>query len=255
MDILKEMEMVARSLQASKVAVVTTSTFSPQAMNYVSRKNIKLVDRDGSMVLAKRYAQKNKMNKDTNENQDADYGNESYDDSYYENEYLSTFSTYIGYEDYVDQYDDAYYENLAMSKSSFSFLKRSKSNSNNQRSRPIPQRQPRRSLAPSRPNLSNRANNFSYDNRGHSINWNANFSYPIVLIFLVVIISYFIVYVLGVLCRIKSGVIGLVEMVVSLVLSYGLVFFLGQDGATVLIKGSIVFFVSLVALIGIILFI
>ena len=43
-------------------------------------------------------------------------------------------------------------------------------------------------------------------------------------------------------------------MFVALVLSYGLVLALEKDGAVVLVKGSIVFFISLISLIALILF-
>ena len=54
-DLLKEMEDAADSLKASKVAVVTSAYFNNQATNYALRKNIKLVDRDNLLELAKKY--------------------------------------------------------------------------------------------------------------------------------------------------------------------------------------------------------
>jgi hypothetical protein len=57
MDVLKEMEMVGKTLKASKVVVVTTSYFTDSANNYAGRRNIKLIDKDGLMVLAKRFTQ------------------------------------------------------------------------------------------------------------------------------------------------------------------------------------------------------
>ena len=54
-DILREMEDVAESLKASKVAIVTSAYFNNQATNYALRKNIKLVDRDNLVELAKKY--------------------------------------------------------------------------------------------------------------------------------------------------------------------------------------------------------
>lgn len=52
-DVLKEMEDVQSSIKASKVTIVSSSYFSEQARNYALRKNIKLVDRDGLLELAK----------------------------------------------------------------------------------------------------------------------------------------------------------------------------------------------------------
>lgn len=56
LDVLKEMEMVAKTLKASKIVVVTTSYFTNSAINYASRRNIKTIDKDGLMVLAKKFS-------------------------------------------------------------------------------------------------------------------------------------------------------------------------------------------------------
>ena len=49
------MEDVQASIKASKVTIVASCYFSEQARNYALRKNIKLVDRDGLLELAKKY--------------------------------------------------------------------------------------------------------------------------------------------------------------------------------------------------------
>src|SRR5690606_11070408 len=56
LDVLKEMEMVAKTLKASKVVVVTTSYFTNSAINYAGRRNIKTIDKDCLMVLAKKFS-------------------------------------------------------------------------------------------------------------------------------------------------------------------------------------------------------
>ena len=63
LDVLKEMEMVGKTLKASKVVVVTSSFFTKSAINYAARRNIKLVDKDGLVAIAKKYSKK-----DYNEN-------------------------------------------------------------------------------------------------------------------------------------------------------------------------------------------
>lgn len=78
-------------------------------------------------------------------------------------------------------------------------------------------------------------------------------SNTIFLIFVVVLASYLLAYVLGIYTSINTGTIGLIEMIVSLLLSYGLVFAFDKNGPTVLIKGTTVFFVSLIVLILLIL--
>ena len=56
MDLLKEMEESLVTLKASKATVVTSAYFNDQAVNYASRKNIKLVDREGLTEMAKKYS-------------------------------------------------------------------------------------------------------------------------------------------------------------------------------------------------------
>jgi Restriction endonuclease. len=54
-DVLKKWKRFKESLKASKTAIVSSSYFSDQAKNYALRKNIKLVDRDNLLEMAKRY--------------------------------------------------------------------------------------------------------------------------------------------------------------------------------------------------------
>jgi len=58
LDVLKEMEMVAKSLKASKVVIVTTSNYTKQALNYAATRNIKLIDRAGIISLAKKFSKR-----------------------------------------------------------------------------------------------------------------------------------------------------------------------------------------------------
>ena len=58
LDVLKEMEMVGKTLKASKIVVVTTSYFTNSAVNYAGRRNIKLIDKDGLLVIAKKFSKK-----------------------------------------------------------------------------------------------------------------------------------------------------------------------------------------------------
>lgn len=314
-DILKEMEMVGKSLKVSKVAVVTSSTFSPQARNYASRKNIKLVDRDNLISLAKKYAEKNNINSSLNNNQNNNYNNDnnqeeygsdlSYDEesdlgynSYYEpyddslyNESESDndlyYREYNGYDDYTEPYDDSYYENLAISNynpdnhvknASYSYsnnnnygranLYKSEIPKNEKKSRFSLNRKSERTNSVSdvpKVNKENKNNssfarlaksgtNKIYE-KSSSFNFNKFLSNPIVLIIVVVLVSYLIAYALNFIGGFSSGMIGLVEMIFSLILSYGLVSYVDKDGTTVLIKGTSVFFISLVVLIVLIIFI
>lgn len=58
LDVLKEMEMIAKNLKASKIVIVTTSDYTKQALNYAARKNIKLIDRAGIISLAEKFSKR-----------------------------------------------------------------------------------------------------------------------------------------------------------------------------------------------------
>ena len=58
LDVLKEMEMIGKTLKASKIVVITTSHFTKSAINYAGRRNIKLIDKDGLLVIAKKFSKK-----------------------------------------------------------------------------------------------------------------------------------------------------------------------------------------------------
>jgi hypothetical protein len=58
LDVLKEMEMIGKTLKASKIVVVTSSYFTNSAINYGGRRNIKLIDKDGLVSIAKKFSKK-----------------------------------------------------------------------------------------------------------------------------------------------------------------------------------------------------
>ncbi|RAP50537.1 MAG: hypothetical protein BZ133_05285 [Methanosphaera sp. SHI613] len=60
-DVLKEMEVVARLVKASKIIIFTTSRYNHGAAVYAQRRNIKLVDRKGLLKIAKNYSQKHNI--------------------------------------------------------------------------------------------------------------------------------------------------------------------------------------------------
>ena len=86
-DLLKEMEDAGDSLKASKVAVVTSAYFDNQATNYALRKNIKLVDRDNLLELAKKYqdnSQQTTLDSNDYSTGDVDYIEEEYPEYTYD---------------------------------------------------------------------------------------------------------------------------------------------------------------------------
>ena len=93
-DVLREMEDIQTSLKASKVLIVSSSYFSEQAKNYALRKNIKLVDRDGLLELARKY--QDRTNQTTLDNTPYDGGASQYiEDEYPEYTYDASDMEYI----------------------------------------------------------------------------------------------------------------------------------------------------------------
>ena len=93
-DVLKEMEDVQASIKASKVTIVTSAYFSEQARNYALRKNIKLVDRDNLLEMAKKY--QDRTNQTTLDNTPYDGGASAYiEEEYPEYNYDASDMEYI----------------------------------------------------------------------------------------------------------------------------------------------------------------
>ena len=191
LDVLKEMEMVAKTLKASKIVVVSSSYFTDNAVNYAGRRNIKLVDKDDLVVLAKKFS---------NRNYDEDTGGE--------NE-----SVEVASDDDVD---------YVSSKSSggISFFGGSKKSLNKGG-------KPQTSRRPVGPIL------------------NKILSNTISLIILVFLISSLITYVVSI-TNDNTAFIGISKILSSAILSYGLVLYFERDLMATLIKGTTVFFVSLI---------
>lgn len=70
-------------------------------------------------------------------------------------------------------------------------------------------------------------------------------SNPIASVIVVVLISYLIGFILGKILKVPTGYLGIAELIIALILSYGIVLYSDKD-ADVLVKGTIVFFISLV---------
>ncbi|MBI5679417.1 MAG: restriction endonuclease [Methanobacterium sp.] len=197
MDVLKEMEMVAKSLQASKVVVITTSEFSYNAISYAENRSIKLIDKDGLMRIAKKYSKKDMETGGspyiTDNDEDEDDGNEPY---------------------------------VLPSKSSGnSFSPRGK-----------------------RVSLSGRR-------RGDISNklkeWGKLFlTNTIGLIIIVLSLSTILTY----LVAPNKALLGVLRILFAAVLSYGIVLAVERDLTATLIRGSTVFFVSLIIYIALIIF-
>ena len=233
-DVLKEMEEVGESLKASKVTIVSSSYFSTQATNYALRKNIKLVDRNSLTELAKRY--QDRTSQTTLDNTPYDGGASAYlEEDYQDYDYDASDMEYLmqrrDQNPYV--YKSSLYRQIDEDRPSIvsSLLNRGSSLRNNvgQSSRTL----------------------YDYDQGQFSYSNPMIFkliSNPIVLIIMVVFVAYFIAFFSGNILHIDAGITGLLEMIVALVLSYGFSLYTERN-SDFLVKGTFVFFISLVILI------
>ena len=232
-DVLKEMEDIQETIKASKVLIVSSSYFSEQARNYALRKNIKLVDRDGLLELAKKY--QDRTNQTTLDNTPYDGGASYIEEEYPEYNYDASDM------EYIMQRRDA---NPTVYKNTLY--------------RQIDEVQPRIGLGllnkarlPSRDPYA-QTNLYNYDARSGGILSNPLvfklIKNPIVLILLVVVFSYLISFIAGHLLGMDSGITGLIEMIVALLLSYGLSLYTDRN-TDFIVKGTFIFFISLIILI------
>ncbi len=233
-DVLKDMEDVQSTIKASKVLIVSSSYFSEQAKNYALRKNIKLVDRDGLLELARKY--QDRTNQTTLDNTPYDGGASQYIEEEYP-EYTYDASDM----EYIMQRRDAHpnvYKNT---------LYRQVDDVHT----PISSQLLNRFRAPARDPYA-QTNLYNYNARASSFGHNSLLfkliQNPIVLIILVVVFSYIISFIAGSLLGMDSGMTGLIEMVVALALSYGLSLYTDRN-SDFIVKGTFIFFISLIILI------
>ncbi|AMD18376.1 restriction endonuclease [Methanobrevibacter sp. YE315] len=236
-DVLKEMEEVQESLKASKVTIVSSSYFSEQAKNYALRKNIKLVDRDGLLELAKKY--QDRTSQTTLDNTPYDGGASAYIEEEYP-EYTYDASDMEYFMQRRDQnpmvYKNTLYRQINEDKPKgiFGFLNNLKLGKIN------------RTASRSNTTL------YNYNSQPSTFGRGSLFfklvENPIILIILVVIVAYILSFIAGNLLKMDPGISGLIEMGVALLLSYGLALYTDRN-SDFIIKGTFVFFISLIILI------
>ena len=243
-DVLREMEDVQASLKASKVTVVTSSYFSDQAKNYAIRKNIKLVDRNNLLELAKKY--RDRTNQTTLDNTPYDGGASAYiEEEYPEYNYDASDMEYIMQrrDAHPNVYKNTLYRQVGEHRTSglSSILNRGR------------QQRTAGSLSPYSP----QTNLYNYDSREGSYGVSSMgigslffriIGNPIGLVLFVVVVSYLFSFIAGHLLKVDSGTTGLLEMFIALALSYGLSFYTDRN-ADFIVKGTFIFFISLIILI------
>lgn len=196
LDVLKEMEMVAKTLKASKIVVVSSSYFTDNAVNYAGRRNIKLLDKDDLVNLAKKFS--NRSFDESEEDEDVDVTSDEA-------------------EEYVPTQKSGGLSFFSGSRKSLS-----KSGKSPSVSRPIG------------PILTKILSN------------------TISLIIIVVLVSFLISYIVRITNE-NTALIGISTILTSAILSYGLALYFERDFMATLIKGTTVFFVSLIIYVIIIL--
>jgi hypothetical protein len=231
------MEEVQESLKASKTTIVSSSYFSEQAKNYALRKNIKLVDRDNLLELAKRY--QDRTSQTTLDNTPYDGGASAYiDEEYPEYTYDASDMEYLmrRREQNPTVYQNTLYRQIDEDRgfNLSSLLNRGNSRRNGSLSK---------SSTTTLYNYNTRGSKFGRDSLLFKIAQN-----PILLIILVVIVSYILSFIAGNLLRMDAGITGLIELVVALGLSYGLSLYADRN-SDFIVKGTFVFFISLIILI------
>jgi hypothetical protein len=228
-ETLKDMEMVGRRLKASKIAIVTSSSFSSQAINYGTKKDIKLIDREDLIKFAKKFSEENNQtsiesipSSNNDENQESNFNPRS-----------ASFRKTNRNPMPKKLKNDSNAKNKSRLSSIFS-----KSN--------LPPKNVTRDTLNNEP----KKRKFKYGTILKAILNNI-----IIMIIVVVLLSYFIPYTLekvGILPG--RGITGIIKMLISLILSYGLVLLLNKNKIVLIIKGTIVFFISVAILIILILF-
>ncbi|RAP48897.1 MAG: hypothetical protein BZ136_04440 [Methanosphaera sp. rholeuAM74] len=72
-DIIKDMEIAAKTVNASKIIIITTSSFSHGATVYAKKRNIKLVDRKELKRIAKTYKENHDILTEDEEEYEEEY--------------------------------------------------------------------------------------------------------------------------------------------------------------------------------------
>jgi hypothetical protein len=208
LDVLKEMEMVAKTLKASKVVIVTTSGYSSQSINYAARRNIKLIDREMLLNLAQKFSKKTPDLMDSANEDYREYEEYSSDDS-------------------EDSGAEVSYTPSGRSSKNSIFHQDKKGSLNRKRDRI------KSSWAPALKGV---------------------FSNTIVLILIVIGLSFMITSLIDAFSNPSKAVLGILKFLLSAILAYGLVYVLEERSTVMLIKGTTVFFISLLVSILMIIF-
>ena len=197
-DVVKEMEMIGKLLKASKIVVVTTSYFTDNAANYAGKRNIKLIDKDGILSMAKKFSKKTPA---------VEEAADTYEDDDFEDYTPSSGSSLVS-----PRRRGKSGRNLVTSLRSGKKLRKVQGEA------VLPRIMPKIKLL-----LKN----------------------TVVLIILVLLLSSLAAYFVG-LGNKSTAILGVSKILVSAILSYGIVLGVEKDATVMLVKGTTVFFASMV---------
>ncbi|MDO5851536.1 MAG: restriction endonuclease [Methanobacteriaceae archaeon] len=214
LDILKEMEMVAKSVHASKIVIFTTSSYSHQAAVYAQKRNIKLVDRKGLIKIAKSYAKKRTIVSDDDPEEDYDY--EDYEDYDY-----GSSTTRVS----LDKHESKY------KKPQNPFTNKLNPFNNNGFTKSTNHYSINTATKKSKRSASDVLDYF----KKHTI------LTLIVTILIATVVTYILGHVLG-----KGPFTGLAKIITAAILSYGIVSIIDQNISNIITLGSVSFFVSMI---------
>ncbi|MDR2544757.1 MAG: restriction endonuclease [Methanobrevibacter sp.] len=238
-EVLKSMEIESRRLKASKVAVVTSSSFSSQAINYATRKNIKLIDREDLIKFAKKFSEENKGTIASSDS--SSLGNdENINSNLEDNNDYDSQNTFFEEPKINSQFNRG---RIELSKPLDNNSPKNKNRLNSIFSKN------------SKSSLKNAPRNSYFDSKEKKSGVNYGRILKVILnnmgvmIVITVLLSYFIPQLLVSFSLISGKIAGVVKILSSLVLSYGLVLALNKNKATWIIKGTITFFISVAILI------
>ena len=188
LDALKEMEMVAKTVKASQIVIFSSSYFTESAYNYADKRNIKLINKDGMLELAKKFSKRN-LEVEEVEEDDKDENTET--------SYVPSSSSSINF---------------------FSGKKKSLNKGKGSSRGHI-----NISLGPSKSILNN----------------------TVALIIIVLLLSSLLTFIVSLNYK-NTAYLGITKIISSAILSYGLVLLLQRDLMSIIVKGTTVFFASLI---------
>ena len=286
-ETLKHMETVGMNIKASKIVVISSSYFTEQAMNYALKKNIKLVDRSDLLALAKKYQDSNfKLDDDKSSNEEDngeiipihesdvenyEYDNYDYDEDYEYDDYDYDYDTYMltqrqrnpmMYQSslYKRQYE--FDENTGTGTVSFIMnkisgiigfnedrLDKDSSSYTSYSHSSLYKQSPSKPQESSHSLISTNIINIHIDNeRDVYQRFKPYLGNPVFLVFLVVVVTWFLSF-LGGLLKADHLLISSIQIIVSLILSYGFSYYYSDRSMLFIVRGTIIFFISLIVLI------